>query len=349
MLTCPNCGNEAQEDAIFCDRCGTRLRQPAPAEAPAPRASEPAPTAPVAAPDQEQGVICPTCGASNTPGEMFCSDCGTPLSGPQVDADTVASQEQEAPQPAGEVGLSCPDCGASISLEDEYCYACGAALRGRPSVAQPEASAEAPSGVDAPPPPVEATTLPAVSPEQVPAPAPEADRPQQPDAAPRTIECPACGAMVSADDTFCELCGAALKAPQQTVEAPAPPSTAQQPQAAPPALTPQQGHIGARLVLTDSGVELPIPTSGEVLVGREDPYSGVYPDIDLAPHGGEQAGVSRSHFKIAFSSGRYIIKDLNSTNFTLVNRRRLQPAAPTALSDGDEIMAGRLKLVFRVS
>jgi len=87
----------------------------------------------------------------------------------------------------------------------------------------------------------------------------------------------------------------------------------------------------------------------EALVGREDPYSGVFPDIDLTPHGGEEGGVSRRHFKITLTGGQYMVEDLNSTNFTILNRQRLQPGVPMVLADGDEIRAGRVRLVFRVS
>jgi len=101
-------------------------------------------------------------------------------------------------------------------------------------------------------------------------------------------------------------------------------------------------------VVADSGIEIPLRPGQETLVGREDPHSGVYPDIDLAPHGGEQGGVSRRHFKITLSGRGYVIEDLNSTNFTLLNRQRLQPGVLATLSDGDEIRAGRVRLIFRV-
>ncbi|NLD72653.1 MAG: FHA domain-containing protein, partial [Chloroflexi bacterium] len=104
-----------------------------------------------------------------------------------------------------------------------------------------------------------------------------------------------------------------------------------------------------RLVIATSGIEIPLPTGQQVVVGREDPYTGVYPDVDLSPHGGEEGGVSRRHFRIAQSGGRYTVEDLNSTNMTYVNRQQLQPGAPVALSDGDEIRAGRVRMTFRAS
>lgn len=146
-------------------------------------------------------------------------------------------------------------------------------------------------------------------------------------------------------DSFCDHCGAALAAP-----APAVAPVAAQPAPVPvaqPAPAPVGG--GARLIVVASGVEIPLPVGKEALVGREDPYSGVFPDIDLTPHGGEEGGVSRRHFKITLTGGQYMIEDLNSTNFTILNRQRLQPGVPMALADGDEIRAGRVRFVFRVS
>ena len=109
------------------------------------------------------------------------------------------------------------------------------------------------------------------------------------------------------------------------------------------------GQAAARLVVSTSGVEIPLPAGQQVIVGREDPYTGIYPDVDLSPHGAEEGGVSRRHFRLALSGGRYTIEDLNSTNMTYVNRQQLQPGSPVALNDGDEIRAGRVRLTFRAS
>lgn len=203
-------------------------------------------------------------------------------------------------------------CGAQVSASDRYCFACGADLLTVTTAAAAVTTAAEPL-----------TTAPAAAP-------PSALR-----------ECPACGAQVSPGDAFCEFCGAALTAPEP--EPPSAPGTAA-PSA--PAQPPIAGP-GPRLVVADSGVEIPLPAQGEIVVGREDPYSGVFPDVDLTPHGGEEGGVSRRHFRLARSGERYTIEDLNSTNFTLLNRAQLQPGQPMPLSDGDEIRAGRVRLIFR--
>lgn len=92
-----------------------------------------------------------------------------------------------------------------------------------------------------------------------------------------------------------------------------------------------------------------MPAKAEIIIGREDPVSGIFPDIDLTPHGGDEGGVSRQHCKITVQGGQYLIEDLKSTNSTRVNRQRLEPGKTQALKDGDEIRAGRVALVFKVS
>ena len=87
----------------------------------------------------------------------------------------------------------------------------------------------------------------------------------------------------------------------------------------------------------------------EILIGREDPVSNIYPDVDLTPHGGEDGGVSRLHAKIFLQNGQYMIEDENSTNFTFVNKQKLAPKTPTPINNGDEIRLGRVVLKFQAA
>lgn len=86
----------------------------------------------------------------------------------------------------------------------------------------------------------------------------------------------------------------------------------------------------------------------EYTLGRKDPASGAFPEVDLSPFGALEAGVSRKHAKITRLGGnRYYIMDLMSTNSTAVNGESLEPFRPRLLEDGDEITVGLLRLVFR--
>jgi hypothetical protein len=153
-------------------------------------------------------------------------------------------------------------------------------------------------------------------------------------AAAGTVTCPSCGSPNPAGEAFCSNCGSSLTA------APAP-----SPAAAPPAPTaPATGH--PRLVLAN-GTTFDLAGKSEVIIGREDPVSNIYPDVDMTPHGGEEDGVSRVHAKVLINGATYLVEDQNSTNHTFVNKQKLAPKVPTPIKDGDELKLGRAVLTFR--
>jgi predicted amidophosphoribosyltransferase len=300
MPKCPQCGNEVNEDAVFCDQCGGKLDT---AAAPSP-----------------SSVICPACKAGNVPGEAFCYACGAPLEAP---APAQVPPPPAAPAGAAAPGTTCPACGAAVTPGDEFCGGCGAAV-----APAPPAPAAAPAEVKA---------------------APVAEAP--PPAAP-ALTCPACGAESKPGDLFCGSCGASLQpappapeaAPAEAAPPPPPPKVEPAPPPPPPpaAMPPGQPY----LAVVDSGARIPLPAGAEVKIGREDPVSDIYPEIDLTPHGGEDSGVSRLHAKITVEGDKFFIEDLDSTNFTFVNKQKLAPKVRQPLSDGDEIRLGRLALTF---
>jgi hypothetical protein len=90
-----------------------------------------------------------------------------------------------------------------------------------------------------------------------------------------------------------------------------------------------------RLILTvrtgpESGGEIVIQSGGTARVGRRTPAEFVFPD---------DPGMSRLHFAVECIGGITRIQDLNSSNGTWVNGRRVSDAV---LHDGDEITAGRV-------
>jgi pSer/pThr/pTyr-binding forkhead associated (FHA) protein len=85
---------------------------------------------------------------------------------------------------------------------------------------------------------------------------------------------------------------------------------------------------------------------GDNLVGRWDPDSGAFPEVDME-NDDPEARISRKHALIKVSD-HITIEDIGSLNGTFVNRgSRLEPGAPAALKDGDEIIVG--KTFFRLS
>jgi hypothetical protein len=181
--------------------------------------------------------------------------------------------------------------------------------------------------------------------------APTATNTAAPDlaAAPASAEagqpCPSCGAINPAGEAFCSSCGANLLGDSAAVAAPsaAPVAAAPAPVAAAPS------NLNARLIVEADNQEFDLSGKDNILIGREDAVSNIFPDVDLTPNGGEEGGVSRMHARIFADNGQYMIEDENSTNFTFVNRQRLAPKTPTPLHDNDEIKLGRVLLRFKTA
>ena len=103
-----------------------------------------------------------------------------------------------------------------------------------------------------------------------------------------------------------------------------------------------------RLVL-DDGKELVLPADKrEIVVGREDPISGIFPEIDLTSYGGENGGVSRQHAKLNNDNGQWTLTDLNSTNYTRVDGAKIEPNVPVTIHSGAKLQFGRVALTFQV-
>jgi serine/threonine protein kinase len=103
---------------------------------------------------------------------------------------------------------------------------------------------------------------------------------------------------------------------------------------------------GPRFVVVATGSSLFIPQKDTVLIGRADPRSNVIPDIDLSGYGGGTAGVSRQHARLVRRGENWMLEDLNSTNGTFVNDKRVSPSEPAPLNAGDSVRCGQLVLMF---
>jgi len=124
---------------------------------------------------------------------------------------------------------------------------------------------------------------------------------------------------------FCEECGATLEKQEQTNTSPA--------------------SEAPQLVLSAAnGNRLEIQAKDEVVIGREDPISDIFPDVDLTALGGMENGVSRKHAVIHRAGADYTVEDMGSTNGTYVNKKRVPPHAPQSIKAGDEVRFGKLAL-----
>ena len=207
---------------------------------------------------------------------------------------------------------NCPGCGAEVLPGATFCDNCGYDLRSSAPAASAPALTQAQPAVGTP--------------------------------------CPACGYGNVAGATFCENCGAKLGQEAAVPPAPPAPPTYEQPAPAlPPPAQPAPAGITGHFSLA-SGAILTIPAGKTtVVLGREDPVSGIFPEIDLDPHGGQDTGVGRRHAQLLMQAGQLYIEDLNSVNGTAVNKQKLASGQPHPLQPGDEIRLGKLILIYQGS
>lgn len=147
----------------------------------------------------------------------------------------------------------------------------------------------------------------------------------------QTVFCGFCGGRIAADDVFCAHCGA--RQPMAGVGSSAALNAARQ---------------TAKLVVAGT-TELDasfVLQKDNNLVGRTDPHSNVFPEIDLSRFDPETK-VSRRHARIWREGETFLVEDLGSVNGTVINDSvRLAPRQPRVLDSGDKIRLGETTLHF---
>ncbi len=151
------------------------------------------------------------------------------------------------------------------------------------------------------------------------------------------VFCGFCGQKIVATDMFCAFCGAKQPLAQQGVHSES---------YSPVPLTAQL------LVIGTSELELPaFRLEKETnLVGRRDPQSNIFPEVDLSKYD-PQTKISRRHARIWREGSEFMVEDLGSSNGTYIlpvvaDTRRLQPHQPQLLTNGDKIRLGDTTLHF---
>lgn len=84
---------------------------------------------------------------------------------------------------------------------------------------------------------------------------------------------------------------------------------------------------------------------GDNLLGRWDPNSGAFPEIDVEDVDPD-ARVSRKHAIVDCQGNRAWLRDLGSLNGTSLNGVRLKETEVVELAHGDSIQIGKLTLRF---
>jgi serine/threonine-protein kinase len=147
------------------------------------------------------------------------------------------------------------------------------------------------------------------------------------------VFCGFCGGRIAADDIFCAHCGS--RQPLAGNEGSA-------------GLT--QARATAKLIVSGT-TELDasfLLQKESNLVGRTDPLSNIFPEVDLSRFD-PQTKVSRRHARIWREGKAYMVEDLGSVNGTVINDMiRLEPRQPRALDSGDRIRLGETTLHFLI-
>ncbi len=250
---------------------------------------------------------CPSCGTDNIQGAAFCDNCGHPLASPPPQAANAV------PPPAGLPEPIAPPAGprpGPVPGVRRQCPVCG--QENEPgNIFCDNCGAQLPAVQSAPPapPPQSIPHQPAVNP------------PPQPDAPPAPVR--------------------AITVPIALPTAPAPTGPIAP---LPPTQPAPAGH--PRLVVAASGMYFDLFRRTEVIVGRVDPTSRIFPEVDLTAQGGDEGGVSRRHCRITLAGNQFFVEDLGSTNGTYVDASRLTPNTRVALDNGRQLRLGKLILNF---
>lgn len=100
------------------------------------------------------------------------------------------------------------------------------------------------------------------------------------------------------------------------------------------------------LVIRGSKHHIPLPTDGEIVLGRFDPAVQITPDVDLAYLVRSGYNISRRHALIIARDGRHEIEDVGSISGTFINWRKLRIDQRAQLSPGDRITLGQCEFTY---
>jgi hypothetical protein len=103
-----------------------------------------------------------------------------------------------------------------------------------------------------------------------------------------------------------------------------------------------------QLIHVPSGMEFPLSTGPETVLGRRDPVAGIFPDVDLSPVD-PQRTVARRHARIYRRGDVFFLgEEIGTMNATFLNGTRLETGVPQQIKSGDELRLGEVALRFEV-
>ena len=168
------------------------------------------------------------------------------------------------------------------------------------------------------------------------------------------IECQFCQTSHVANTIFCDECGHCLLSEEDRATDPLDIAaigwvgeTTPNPQSA-SSFQQDNKSLTIHLKIGARKREVEIPLHKTISLGRLDPASDVFPEIDLTSDGDLAKSVSRRHAGIFIQGGAIVVEDLASINGTFINGQRLAPYLSEALSDGDILQLGRLLIEVKI-
>lgn len=162
--------------------------------------------------------------------------------------------------------------------------------------------------------------------------------------------CYECGEPLLEGAVFCLECGADLT--QQTNQAASSLTNvlpfnrfsklATHPPVAPAESEPTDGHQQLTLIIPQRRHRLEMTLTKQLYIGRGGMVDEPEPELNLAGNDEESASISRLHAVIQLTPEGIVLRDLDSTNGTLLNNYLLEPEKSYILNSGDEIHFGDL-------
>lgn len=153
----------------------------------------------------------------------------------------------------------------------------------------------------------------------------------------QSVFCGFCGQRIVATDLFCAFCGSKQPIAQQGVHS---------------EIYSRSAGTAKLLIEGTSELDTPVFTLEKLenLVGRRDPQSNIFPEIDLSKYD-PQTKISRRHARIWREGNNFLVEDLGSSNGTILlagyaDVVRLQPRQPHILDNGDRLRLGDTTLHF---
>ena len=169
------------------------------------------------------------------------------------------------------------------------------------------------------------------------------------------IKCPFCHATHVANTVFCSECGHYLLEDDkratdpliETDEIGTINGTADE--SKPAAILQKNARPAAVQLKIGSGErEVEVSLDKDIHIGRVDPASNVFPEIDLTDEGTPGKSVSRRHARIFKRDKLVVLEDLGSFNGTYINGKKLDPYLPETIRDGDILQLGRISMEIKI-